>query len=62
MFRRKHVSAISLALMLVLLTVLLCGCGKIGQTAKPAEPTTEPSPAVERAPVQSGLGAERRAL
>ena len=52
MFRRKHVSAISLALMLVLLTVLLCGCGKIGQTAKPAEPTTEPSPAVESAPVQ----------
>ncbi|MBQ7435434.1 MAG: hypothetical protein IJV51_06505 [Oscillospiraceae bacterium] len=52
MFRRKHVSAISLALMLVLLTVLLCGCGKIGQTAKPAEPTAEPSPAVESAPVQ----------
>lgn len=52
MFRRKHVSAISLALMLGLLTVLLCGCGKIGQTAKPAEPTAEPSPAVESAPVQ----------
>lgn len=42
MFRRKHVSTISLALILVLLAVLLCGCGKIGQTAKPAEPTAEP--------------------
>ena len=52
MLRRKHFSKISTALVLALLTVLLCGCGKIGQTAKPAEPTAEPSPAVESAPVQ----------
>ena len=52
MFRRKHVSTISLALIFVLLTVLLCGCGKIGQIVKPTEPTAEPGPVATPAPVE----------
>ena len=73
MLRRKHFSKISTALVLALLTVLLVGCGKIGQIAKPAEPTAEPvstpapnepSPAPvttpETLPVTLGLGRLKR--
>lgn len=52
MLRRKHFSKISTALVLALLTVLLCGCGKIGQIVKPAEPTAEPGPVATPAPVE----------
>ena len=52
MLRRKHFSKISTALVLALLTVLLCGCGKIGQIVKPAEPTAEPGPVATPAPTE----------
>ncbi len=52
MLRRKYISTISLALALVLMTVLLGGCGIIGRSAKPAETTAEPGPVVETAPVE----------
>lgn len=57
MLRRKTVSTIAMALALA---VLLGGCGKTGQTAKPAEPTAGPAStptAVEPSPIPANTPA-----
>jgi len=46
MIRRKQFPGKTAALALALTTVILSGCGKSGQAAKPAEPAPTPAPAV----------------